>query len=71
MSRETRKDREKRIEKWAKGLKAKEMRPLLVELVEFGITAEEVSFYKNDLHPCWSNTGEPLIEGQECYEDED
>jgi len=60
-------NREK-LENWASSLTAEQMAPLLIELADFAIDAEMVSF--PDLAPYWSNTGEPLIAGQKTFADE-
>ena len=57
------------IKHWLENLTAEQMKPFLVNLIDFSIDAEMVSF--GDLAPYWSNTGEPLVEGQKCYLDED
>jgi hypothetical protein len=57
-----------RIEKWSSELTAEQMRPLLVELVEFAMEAEMVSV--GDLAPYWETTGDPLIDGQQTFADD-
>lgn len=59
--------KEDRVREWVRKLTVKEMRPLLVELVEFAMESEMVSF--PDLAPYWGNTGEPLVEGQQTFSD--
>lgn len=59
------KDIEKLVD-WSAKLTNEQMAPLLVELIDFAIDAEMVSI--GDA-PYWSNTGEPLIEGQLPFAD--
>ena len=56
------------IDEWVEKLTNEEMRPLLVELVDFGIDAEMISF--GDLAPYWSNSGDALIDGQIVFADD-
>ena len=56
------------VYKWAKKLTAKQMREVLIELIEFAETSEMVSI--NDVAPYWSNSGEPLVDGQKIWNDE-
>lgn len=62
--------RTERIEAWAKDLTAEQMRRVLVELVDFAVDAEMVSFWDSALVPYWSNTGDPLVDGQQTYEED-
>ncbi len=55
------------IEIWADNLTKEQMQIALVELVEYGIESEMISFSKA---PYWSNCGEPLVKGQKAFEDE-
>lgn len=64
-------DHERRLLMWTKTLNKKQMRTILLELVEFAICAEEVSFWDDTLSPYWSATGEPLIEGQQTHSDQE
>lgn len=57
------------LTKWALALSAEQMRPLIIELVEFAMKAEMVNI--GDLAPYWDDTGEPLIGGQQIHEDEE
>lgn len=63
--------RSEQIKQWAEDLTIEQMRPILETLVDFTIDAEQISisFAKNI--PYWSNTGEPLVEGQEPFEDDE
>jgi hypothetical protein len=58
-----------RVKQWADDLTESQMRPLLVELVFFAMAAEVVSI--SELAPYWSNSGEPLIECQKAFSDEE
>jgi hypothetical protein len=60
--------RDEKIKQWASNLTAEQMRPALEELVDFAIDAEMVSFPRE--FPYWSNTGEPLIAGQNPFPDD-
>ena len=58
-------ERLKRIEQWASDLTAEQMRPLLVELVEFAMDADMVNFPEQA--PYWSHTGDALVDGQSPF----
>ena len=57
-------NKQERLKEWASKLKQEQMENILVDLVDFAIDAEMVSFNDSALNPYWRNTGEPLIEGQ-------
>ena len=57
------------IQKWADELTPEQMRTLLVELTDFAYEAEHVRI--GDLAPYWEATGEPLVEGQKTWSDDD
>lgn len=62
-------NKSEKIKQWVSRLTADDMRHALVELIEFAIDAEEVSF--PDLAPYWSNTGEPLVPGHVTFAEDD
>lgn len=59
-----------RIVEWVKNLSTQEMRELLPTLIQDEIMAEQVSFHDGCLAPYWSNTGDPIVDGQKVWEDE-
>lgn len=60
-----------RLQKWASELTEEQAKDLLVDLVVHGIGAEDISFYSDTLSPYWKHCGDPLVEGQKTYSDED
>lgn len=64
-------NRIERLTQWANSLTEEQMRPILTELVDFAIDAEMVGFWDDCKAPYWSNSGEPLIEGQQPWPEED
>lgn len=52
--------REKRLKNWIKTLNKEQLKTIVLELTEFAIDSEEVSFYDDTIKPYWSNTGENL-----------
>lgn len=58
-----------RIQKWANELTPEQMRPLVVELAQLACDAEYVRV--GDLAPYWEATGEPLVDGQKTWADDD
>ena len=69
MSTEQYKDRTERLSKWAGKLTKKQMRDLLVEVIDFAMDAEEVRFGDSCV-PYWTGNGEPLVVGQIPFEGE-
>ncbi len=56
-----------KIRQWASNLTEDETREALIQLVEFGIETDSIYFGKN---PYWESCGEPLVPGQQLYNDE-
>jgi len=49
-------DRTERLKNWIKTLDETQLKNIVLELTEFAIDSEEVSFYDYTLKPYWSNT---------------
>lgn len=64
-------DRRERIAVWSKSLTEDQMRNLIIDLVDYNIQSEIISFYDDCLAPYWDDSGEPLVEGQEIYPHEE
>ncbi len=60
---------EKRLKNWVSTLDKKQLKKIVLELTEFAIVSEEVSFYKTSRVPYWSNSGETL-DGTESEEED-
>ena len=58
------------VEGWAKKLTKKQLRDLVVALVERGIVADDIHFWDDAAAPYWESCGEPLVDGQKCYFDD-
>lgn len=63
--------REERLSEWAGELDEDSMIGVIVQLADFAVEAEMVSFSKDCLAPYWSHTGDPLVAGQICYSDDE
>ena len=68
---ERRSDRDARIKKWASSLTKKQSTALFVALIVESINSESVRFPEGCLAPYWEGNGEPLIEGQKTWADEE
>ena len=64
-------NRRERLKAWATELSAEQMHSVIVELVCFAIDAEMISFSDETLAPYWSNDGEPVIDGQNIFPEEE
>lgn len=71
MTRESTAAKTKRIEAWARKLTAKQAKTALAELVERCCEIEEICFYPHNLAPYWETTGDPLVEGQQAWPEDD
>ena len=60
---------QQRLEEWARGLSQDQAVKLIAELGQVLHDSEEVSMPYDCIAPYWSNTGDPLIEGQKTYEE--
>ena len=60
-------NRREMIKAWAVLLTEDSVKTLLVELVADAMDGEMVSFSDESGVPYWSNTGDPLVEGQVPY----
>lgn len=60
-----------RISEWAHDLTEAQAKKLLAELVYRGIETEDISFYIDALAPYCAHSGDPLVEGQKKYPDEE
>ena len=63
--------RKERVKAWASLLGEDEKVKLLVDLALDSVCTETVSFPEGALAPYWSATGEPLVEGQDCWPDDE
>jgi hypothetical protein len=71
MTRESAAAKTKRIQAWAKALTAKQAKTALAELVERACEIEELCFWDKCLAPYWDATGDPLVEGQRTWPEDD
>jgi hypothetical protein len=62
---------EERIKAWAGKLTARQARTALAELVERCCETEELRFWEGCLAPFWETTGDPLVEGQRTWPEDD
>jgi hypothetical protein len=53
-------DRDERLKDWIKKLTNEQKDKIILELSNFAIESEEVSFYEMSESPYWSNTGDKL-----------
>ena len=58
-----------KIEKWADELSEEQMKKVLVGLTEECCLSEMVRL--GDLAPYWEATGDPLVEGQKTWSDDE
>lgn len=52
--------RRERLKKWIKTLNKKQIEKVIIDLVEYGIDSEEVSFWESSEKPYYSNSGDYL-----------
>lgn len=52
--------RKERLKKWIKTLNKKQIEKVILDLVEYGIDSEEVSFWESSERPYYSNSGDNL-----------
>lgn len=60
-----------RLKEWAAALTPEQAQKALVDMTEYAITSEWISFYKDTQYPYYSTCGEPLVDGQENPYDDD
>ena len=60
-----------RLKNWIDTLNPEQMKKVILELTDFAIDAEEVSFWTDTTAPYWSNSGENLDGTDRKSEDED
>jgi len=60
--------RKERLKEWIKTLTEEQKDKIILDLTDFAIDAEEVSFYEGCYNPYYSNSGENL-DGTEDKED--
>lgn len=63
-------ERQERLQKWAKELTREQLEKAVVELADFAIDAEGAHFYKGNLSPYWDGNGEPIVPGQKVHEED-
>lgn len=63
--------RKDRLKDWATDLTEEQKIDVIVNMVDHAIDIEYVKFYDDSLVPYYDGDGEPIVEGQEPYEDED
>lgn len=61
----------KQIKSWAAALTPEQLLQLVEELTQECIYSEVVRFWGTCKAPYWEATGEPLVEGQKCFEEEE
>ena len=62
--------RRERLKEWIKTLNEEQKDKIILELTDFAIDAEEVSFYESTKAPYWDNSGDRL-DGLELEDEED
>ena len=60
-----------RLEKWASELTPEQSKKLIVAMVEDAVLCENVRFWDDSLAPYWEATGDPLVDGQDCFPDDE
>jgi hypothetical protein len=60
-----------RLKAWTNNLSEDQLRAGLLEAVAYMVASEELNFWDDSLAPYWECTGEPFIEGQKCFKDDD
>jgi hypothetical protein len=58
-----------RLKAWINSLTTEEKNALILDMVEEGIEQEYICFYDENLAPYYSMNGEPLVPGQEIYDE--
>lgn len=65
------KSQRERLADWVDDLNIIQMKTLIIELVEHGVNStEDFRFWDDSLAPYWECTGDPLVYGQKCFDDE-
>jgi len=60
-----------RIQKWAAELSTEQSISLIVDLVAEHINSELIRFPDAALSPYWIHSGDPLVDGQQTYSEDD
>jgi len=59
------------INEWADALTEAQAKQALKDVIENSVETELINFPEDALAPYWNSDGEPVVEGQECWEDEE
>jgi|GEM_PF-5489103 len=63
--------RTERLQEWINTLDVIQMSRILLDLTEYAIDSEEVSFWDNNIKPYWSHSGDNLDGTDRESDDED
>lgn len=63
---------EEKINEWVSNLTEEQLREITPKLIECAMDSEFINFWQSEdnIAPYWEGSGEPLVEGQQCYEDD-
>lgn len=64
-------NRKERIKLWAEKLTEEQAKSALCLLVDGAVDSEDINFWDDSIAPYWGATGDPLIEGQDCWPEEE
>lgn len=62
--------RRRKLHAWASKLTKEQLIEVAIISINQGIEAEQFSFYADSLAPYWSDSGEPIVVGQQPFKED-